>query len=117
MHDIFHVMEINHSLYDVINDFVGFFFCEYFFFLVKLVEETTVFEVFSDELVLISGDTDAHVEDDIGVFEATEDLELLKKVLLILVFPCLDVIFNSYWTRHVLAFVHFTVSTFADKLL
>lgn len=50
------------------------------------------------------------------MFEHTQDLKLLEKVLLILVFACLYIVLNSNRTGHVLALVDLAVATLADQL-
>ena len=71
MEYVFHVMKINHSFDNVINDLKNFLFRELFFLLVDLIKQTSVFKVFSDELILVGGNANPHVKNDIGVFETT----------------------------------------------
>ena len=77
MEYVFHVMKINHSFDNVIDDLKNFLFGELFFLFVDLIKQTSVLKVFSDELILVGGDANPHVKNDIGVFEAAEDFELL----------------------------------------
>jgi hypothetical protein len=70
-------MKINHSFDNVINDLKNFLFGELFFLFVDLIKQTSVLKVFSDELILVGGDANPHVKNDIGVFEVAEDFELL----------------------------------------
>ncbi len=71
MQDVFHVVKINHSLDNVVDDVKDLLFCELFFGLVDLIEKTAVLKVLSDQLVFFSSDADAHVKDYVGMFEST----------------------------------------------
>ena len=92
MKNVFHVMKINHTFYNIINDFKDFLLGELFFLFVNLIKEATILKVLSDELVLVCCDTNTHVKDDVWVFEITENFQLFKEVLLILMFPCFNII-------------------------
>lgn len=109
-------MKINHSLDDIIDNFEYFLLVELFFLFVNLVKETAVLQVLSDELVLISGNANSHVKNNIWMFETTQNLKLLEEVFLVLVFPCFYVIFDGHGTGHVLSFVDFAESALSDKL-
>jgi hypothetical protein len=49
------------------------------------------------------------------MFEAAENFKLFEKILLILMFASLDVVFDGHRTWHILSFVHLSEPAFTNK--
>lgn len=116
MEDLLHVVQVNHALDDGEQNLCLLIGLKSLLLLVQLVEERTILEVLSNEGVLIGSDAHAHVKHDIGVFQVTDDLELLHEVLFVPVLASLQVILDSDQLANVFAFVDLTEAAFTNQL-
>lgn len=74
MKDLLHIVKVNHTLDYIKQDLYLLKWREFLLLFVELVEQTAIFEVFSDESILVCGDTHAHIQYNIRMFEVTYDL-------------------------------------------
>lgn len=116
MQNLLHVVEVDHALDDIEEDFVLFCGGEFLLLFVELVEQGAVFQVFSDEGVLVGGDAHAHVEHDVGMFEVADDLQLLHEVLLVAVLARLQVVLYCDRLPYVLTLVNLTETALPNQL-
>jgi hypothetical protein len=113
---VFHVVEIDHSLYDFVAYFYFFHFVEFLVLFVELVEEAAIIEVLGHEDELVGSDADSHVKDDVGVLEVADDHQLLHEVLLVLVPLGLHVVLYRDQLPDVLPLVNLSIPSFPDHL-
>ena len=116
MQNLLHVVEVDHALDDIEQDFVLLGGGEFLLLFVELVEQRAIFQVFGDEGVLVGGDAHAHVEHDVGVFEVADDLQLLHEVLLVAVLARLQVVLYRDRLPHVLTLVDLTETALPNQL-
>lgn len=116
MKDLLHVVQIHHTLHDVVSDRHLLTLSKLLLLFVKLVEETTIFEVFSDESILVGSDANTHVEDNVRMLEVADDIQLLHKILLVLVLACFNIILNGYLLPYIFALVNLTKPTLSNQL-
>jgi hypothetical protein len=114
--DLLHIVEVDHALDDGKQHLRLLFRVEALPLLVELVEERPVLEVLCDERVLVGGYAHPHVEDDVGVLQITDDLQLLHEVFLVTVLPRLQVVLYCDQLAHVLTLIDLPESALADQL-
>lgn len=74
MEDFLHIVKVNHTLDDIKQDLYLLEWREFLLLFVELVEKTAILEVFSDESILVCGDTHAHIQYNVRMLEVTYDL-------------------------------------------
>ena len=116
MQDALHVMQVHHSFHNFIGDLDLLVFVELLMFFVELVEETPVVEVLRHQNELISCDADTHVEDDVGMFQVTDDHQLLHEVLLMSMSFGLHIVFYCDQLTDVLPLIDFPIPALSDQL-
>ena len=82
----------------------------------QLIEQTTIFKKLSYKDKFLCRDTNAHIEDNVRMFEVTDNHDFFHKIFTMSMFCSFKIIFYSYLLAYVLAFVDFAVTTLTDQL-
>jgi hypothetical protein len=116
MQYLFHVMQIDHTLHNIIGDRHLLDLSKFLLLFVKLVKKTTIFKIFSDKCIFISSNANAHIKNDVWMLEIADDLQLLHEILSVMMLASFYVIFNCYLLAYIFTLIDFTEPALTNQL-